>query len=182
MLRDPVLIPPRGGVYALVDKTNQRVLVSYSSNMQYRSYVLAKEIFRMKCSALALTPDQDPQPQFTFMVITELNNRDKDACDAAVFETTSNFEKAGFTVINRSRTVAHAVEIDGQTFALSGALAYIERTYPDVKLPAYNTAWQRLERGLTPRQVVGLDPLPPRWGRRKKLGADDAENGMRGMK
>src|SRR5262245_61061364 len=194
MLRDPILVPPRPGIFAvyssLSDQTlpvafqardvTLRAFVGFATNMQSTSYQFASELARCSCKRLRVLPTDDPQPEFTFHVVREIDTEDKQLIDAGVIEARESFHNLGYELLGPRGRDQFRLRLNGQVMTIAGALAYAAAIDPSRPLPSYNTVWQRLERGVTSEQAVGLEPMPPRWG--KKLAQQRDAEGVIAMR
>jgi len=158
MQRDPVHIPGVPGVFTLLNKRRRFAYVAWTQNLQKRSHALAHMLDTGKSTIRAL-PMHDPG-EYVFVVNRE--NVDPDEAQRAIDRAKRLINDKGYKFIDGSRDPVPLVELDGKLMSLTEAIAL----QPKARQPKYTTAWRRIQRGWTIEEVLGIEPPPPRWGKR----------------
>jgi hypothetical protein len=175
MLREPVAVPRRPGVYALVNKKRRLAYVAFSTDLQKRSHSLAHMLQNPKTHWSIKDLPRHPAGEFTFSVIAE-GVAEK---NAARYISAAEREIAdkNYRLVLGSRGAVPLVNFKGEQMPLTDA---IEKAKCKAK---YITVWRRIDRGWSVEQALGLEPPPVRWDpaaaaqRRKRARQRQRNNG-----
>lgn len=164
MLREPMLVPPQPGVYALVNKKRRFAYVAYTSNLQKRSHSMSHMLLQHDQSKKSYWSIRDlpkhDSDEYTFMVVifpvkpVDADEHIKLACEG--------FINKNYTIVEGSRMTVPMVTFKGKQVSIADAI-----TLSGSKVK-YLTVWRRLERGWTVEQALGLVPPAPRWDHRQQ--------------
>lgn len=153
MQRDPRVIPPTAGVYALLNKKRRYAYVAFAKNLQKRSHALAHMLIHQDSWSIADLP-KHPAGEWTFMLVKEVQPV---FAPAAIAATTKSFEAKNYVVIGGARSPTPMIDLRGTKLTLVDAIAKTKCKTD------YTTVWRRLKRGWTVEQALNLEPPPVRW-------------------
>lgn len=181
MKREPATVPPKPGVYALVNKRRRFAYVAYATSLMKRSHALAYMLKKQDEYAaseaqrgnrakpndaesppywsIAALP-KHPSDEFTFMTLaTDIVPAD---AAKAVAAAQKKLAAKGLRIVDGNRSTDAMVTFQGTPMTL---VAAIKQSHSKVKYP---TAYRRLERGWTLEQALGLADPNPRWDLTKR--------------
>lgn len=154
MLRDPVQIPRRRGIFALINKSKGCAYVAFTTDLQKRSHSLAHMLQNPKTHWSIKALPKDRAENYTFTVIsTEVDPHRSERLLRLAEKTLG----AKYEIIDGSRSAAPMVTLKGVPMTLTDAIKKSKCR------SAYITVWRRLSRGWTTEQALGLDEPPIRW-------------------
>ena len=157
MLRDPVEVPRKPGIFALICKSSRVAYVAYTSDLQKRSHSLSHMLHNPKTHwSIKDLPKLSPE-NYTFTVISEDVSAKRAA--ALISATKQSMKKRKYRVVEGSRRPTPLVTLNGQPMTLLAAIKAAKCK------SAYITVWRRLSRGWSTEQALELDPPPVRWDR-----------------
>lgn len=155
MQRDPVSIPRKSGVFALINSRRRFAYVAFTSDLQKRSHSLAHMLQNPKTHWSIKDLPTHPASEFLFMVLHEDTTPQR--AQRLVAATQKEFLQKKYRVIAGSRSAVPLVSFKGEDMPLTEAMS-AARTKAK-----YITVWRRLERGWTLQQALGIEPPPTRW-------------------
>lgn len=182
MMREPVLVPPEPGVFALVNRKRRFAYVSWTKNLQKRSHSMSHMLLAND-DVRSRTPKKD----LPYWPIKDLPKHDSDEFTFIVHgagyvadphlqvaRVQKDYLDKSYRLIDGHRAATFQIELGGRTMTLAEAL----RQHPGVD---YLTAYRRLQRGWTSAQALGLAPPDPRWhfdkqGERRSRSSERAKN------
>jgi hypothetical protein len=162
MIRDPVEVPRKPGIFALMSKSARVAYVAYTSDLQKRSHSLSHMVQNSKTHwSIKNLPKLAPD-EFIFMVLHEDVRPERAAKLVAATKDLMRARK--YRVIEGARSPTPLIRIKlngGQAVAMS-----IPEAMKKTKCRShYITVWRRIERGWTPEQALDIDDPPVRWDR-----------------
>ena len=155
MQRDPVLIPRKPGVFALLNKKRRLAYVAYSSDLQKRSHSLAHMLQNPRTHWSLKDLPKHPAGEFMFTVVAD--DVPPDRAPRFIGAAERSARSKNYRVVEGSRSAVPMVHFDGDFITLADAMV---RSRCKTK---YITVWRRLDRGWSVEQALGLDPPPIRW-------------------
>jgi len=171
MLREPVLVPRKPGVFMLLNKRRRIGYVAYTGDLQKRSHSLAHMLQHPKTHWALRDLPRHPAGEFLYAVVAE--GISENAAGKIIETAEAQLEAKSYRLVAGSRGTGQTVKFKGEQMTLVDAIA-------KAKCKAkYITVWRRLERGWTVEQALGIDKPPVRWdpretrARRKRAEARD---------
>jgi hypothetical protein len=155
MQRDPVSIPRKAGVFALINSRRRFAYVAFTSDLQKRSHSLAHMLQNPKTHWSIKDLPIHPASEYLFMVLHEDTTPAR--AQRLVSATQKEFLQKKYRVVAGSRSAVPLVSFKSQEMPLTEAMI-AARTKAK-----YITVWRRLERGWELNQALGIDPPPTRW-------------------
>ena len=166
MLREPVVIPPKRGIYALVNKKRKFAYVAFTQNLQKRSHSMSHMLMCYDADRKAYWPIKElpkhPSDEFTFIVLATGVAPERALHAIAIAQ--QGFIARKYAIVGGHRAGSPIVRINGRKQTLADAV----RELPARGRVKYTTAYRRLQRGWTARQALGLDDPDPRWDHTKQ--------------
>lgn len=155
MQRDPVQIPRKPGIFALINSRRRFVYVAYTSDLQKRSHSLAHMLQNPKTHWSIKDLPTHPAGEYLFMVLHE--DTAPARAQRLVAATQREFSDKRYTIVSGSRSAVPLVTFKNQEMPLTEAISL-------AKCKAkYITVWRRLERGWTVEQSLDVSAPPTRW-------------------
>jgi len=156
MQREPVSIPRKPGVFALINSKSCRCgYVAFTSDLQKRSHSLAHMLQNQKTHWTIRDLPKAPAGEWTFTLIDTTPNLT--AAERLITHTKKTLLARRYRVIEGARGAAPLVNLDGKQMPLTEAIRVTKcRT-------AYITVWRRLDRGWSLAQALDLEDPPVRW-------------------
>jgi len=155
MQREPVLVPRKPGVFALLNKRRRLAYVAFSSDLQKRSHSLAHMLQNPKTHWSLKDLPKHPAGEFTFSVVAD------DLTEAQAEKIIRATEKAAanknYRIVTGSRGAVPMVTYKGEEMPLTDAM---EKAKCKSK---YITVWRRIDRGWSVEQALDIEPPPVRW-------------------
>jgi hypothetical protein len=172
MQRDPVLIPRKPGVFALINKKRRLAYVAFTSDLQKRSHSLAHMLVNPKTHWSLKDLPKHPAGEFTFTIVAELAHPAAANKSVRIIQAAEKeIAKKNYRLIDGSRSAVPMVEYKGEHMPLTEAM---EKSKCKAK---YITVWRRIDRGWTVEQALDIELQPVRWdpgqtaARRKRAAA-----------
>lgn len=157
MLRDPVEIPRKPGIFALLSKSARVAYVAYTQDLQKRSHSMSHMLHNPKTHwSIKALPKLAPG-EFVFTVIHD-GVTPKRAV-ALVAATKDAMRARKYKVVEGARKPTPFVTYKGQAMTLPAAIKAARCK------ANYITVWRRLSRGWTVPQALDIDDPPVRWDR-----------------
>lgn len=155
MQRDPVQIPRKAGIFALINSRRRFVYVAFTADLQKRSHSLAHMLQNPKTHWAIKDLPMHPPGEYLFMVLHEGTSPSRAA--RLVSATQTEFLSKKYKVIAGSRSAVPLVSFRSTEMPLTEAI-----TLAKCKAK-YITVWRRLERGWTIEQSLDVAAPPTRW-------------------
>jgi excinuclease UvrABC nuclease subunit len=155
MQREPVLVPRKPGVFALVNKSKREAYVAFTSDLQKRSHSIAHMLQNPKTHWSIRNLGKDRAGAFTFIVVAE--DVEELKSPRLVKHTEKEFLAKKYRIVEGARSTVPLVVYKGEEMPLTDAIA---KSKCKAK---YITVWRRLDRGWTVEQALDLEEPPVRW-------------------
>lgn len=155
MSREPVLVPRKPGVFALVNKKRRLGYVAYTNDLQKRSHSLAHMLQNPKTHWSINALPKHPANEFTFVVLNE--GILPAAANKLIKAAEADLKSKNYRLVDGSRSAVPMVTLNGEEMALTDA---ITKAGSKAK---YITVWRRLARGWSVDQALDLVDPPVRW-------------------
>ena len=159
MRREPVEIPRKPGVFALINSKSQRCgYVAYATDLQKRSHSFAHMLAHPKTHWSIRDLPHAPADEWVFTLIGTTASRARG--DRLIAHTKDQLRLSKYRVIEGDRSARPTVLYPSSP---SEALSLAEAIRRAKCKRAYITVWRRLDRGWTVAQALDLEDPPPRW-------------------
>jgi hypothetical protein len=155
MQRDPVQVPRKSGIFALLNSRRRFAYVAYTSDLQKRSHSLAHMLQNQKTHWSIKDLPQHPAGEYLFLVLHEDTSPER--AQRLVTATQKQFTEKRYTIVSGARSAVPLVTFKGQEMPLTDAIKIAKCK------TKYITVWRRLERGWSVAQALDVEPHPVRW-------------------
>lgn len=155
MQREPVSVPRKPGIFALVNSKRRFAYVAFTSDLQKRSHSLAHMLQNPKTHwSIKELPRHDAD-EYLFLVLHEDTTPAR--AKKLVSATQREFTSKRYRIIGGSRSAVPLVNFKGEDVPLTEAITMSKCR------AKYITVWRRLERGWTIEQALEIADPPTRW-------------------
>ena len=155
MQRDPVQVPRKSGIFALLNSRRRFAYVAFTSDLQKRSHSLAHMLQNQKTHWSIKDLPQHPAGEYLFMVLHEDTSPER--AQRLVAATQKQFTDKRYTIISGARSAVPLVTYKGTEMPLTDAIKIAKCK------TKYITVWRRLERGWSVESALDVAPHPIRW-------------------
>ena len=155
MQREPVQVPRKAGIFALINSKRRFAYVAFTTDLQKRSHSLAHMLQNPKTHwSIKDLPRHDPG-EYLLVVLHEDTPPERAA--RLVTSTQRTFVEKRYRIVTGARSAVPLVTFKGEEMPLTEAIAHSKCR------AKYITVWRRLERCWTIEQALEVADPTTRW-------------------